>query len=214
MTVTAVLITWRRQSNLSKIVDHLSQQSFISEILIRDNSKLENVINWGRYLLAEEAINHTIYTQDDDVIVNNIEEIYKKFISQPDRIAHGLGPTHFENQGNSFIEEPQHGIKTKMCMMGWGGFFDSDWIPILRDYMRSSLCASQEDRQLFYRETDRIFSILLNKPHNSVLADLTHLEGQDAPYALWRQPDHIHKHYTAVQKALEYLRYTRWQQSR
>ena len=88
-TVTACLITYKRPKNLSKIVEHLLKYEFIDEIIIQDNDKRENLRCYGRYTSAIKAKNDIIYTQDDDCIVYNLEEIYEKFIEDPERISHG-----------------------------------------------------------------------------------------------------------------------------
>lgn len=196
--VTACLIVYRRQQNLGRIIDHLARQPFISEILIRDNSRGENIINYGRYVLGAKAENEWLYTQDDDCIVENIQEIYQAFVQHPQRIAHGLGPEHFaQNEVNKYRTDK---YSAQMCMMGWGSFFQKSWIPLLEKYT-----SRWGKGPLFYRETDRIFSTLLGCFHTTVLAKLTHLDGQSADYALWRQPEHVSFGRAAVERARQIL---------
>jgi hypothetical protein len=154
ITITACLITWKRQHLIPKIIENLQQYPFISEIIVRDNSKCENIINYGRYDAALRASNDIIYTQDDDCIVNNIEEIYNSFISDPTCISHS-GTDYYESDiPNNIYGDAQ------MALAGWGSIFDRRWIPVLDKYIEK-----YGKDYCFYRETDRIFSLLLHKHH-------------------------------------------------
>lgn len=190
--VTACLIVYKRQRHLARIVDHLSKFEFISEIIIRDNSKCENIINYGRYTSALKAENDIIYTQDDDCIVHNLQEIYDKFISEPTKICHG-GTEGYRD----VIKDNIYGDK-QMAMFGWGTFFDRRWIGVLEKYIEKY---GKDD--CFYRETDRIFSILKGGLHNFVLGDIEHLEGYNGEEALSSQKEHIDFKKLAIKRALE-----------
>jgi len=189
MSVTACLIQWKRQENLPQIIESLTKYPFISEILIRDNSKCENIINYGRYLLAEKASNDIIYTQDDDCIVPNIDKIYERFMQEPDKVCHS-GTEGYERVINDNI----YGSR-QMAMFGWGAMFNKNWINVLDRYTKAygkDFC--------FYRETDRIFSILLDRHHNFVLSDIKHLSPEKE--ALSSQDDHIFYKNLAIERAL------------
>lgn len=194
MKVTACLIVYKRQRNLPKIIESLARWEFISEIIIRDNSRLDNTINWGRYTSAMKAENDIIFTQDDDCVIDNLGEIYEKFLSEPDKLCHS-GIADYEK----VIPENIYGT-AQMAMVGWGAFFDRRWIPVLDKYLDK-----YGNDDCFKRETDRIFSILLNKHHNFVLGNISHLEGKDADYALCQQPDHLNYKKLAIERALELL---------
>jgi len=190
--VTACLITWKRQHNLSKIIDSLSKWDFISEIIIRDNSKLENIINYGRYTSALKAENDIIYTQDDDCIIQNLDEVYKGFIKDKTRICHS-GISDYEK----VIPTNIYG-ECQMAMAGWGSFFDKKWISVLDTYINK-----YGKDKCFLRETDRIFSILLKRHHNFVLGDIIVLDGAKDEFALCMQPDHLPFKNLAVDRALK-----------
>jgi len=180
MSVSAVLITYNRQRNLAAIIDYLSSKPYIGEILIRDNGKLENLKCYGRYMTARQASQDIIYFQDDDCIVQNIDKIYEVFRRDPSRIAFGLSPTHYPLWTHRTFEYPQG----QLAMMGWGSFVLKDWCeeatfqPYIDKYGRDAM---------FHREADRIFSMLLNRNHNAVLADLEHLPGYDTDGAMWKE---------------------------
>lgn len=192
--VTACLITWKRQENIPTIINNLLKHDFIDEIIIRDNSKSKNVICYGRYLSAKRAKNKIIYTQDDDCIVNNLEEIYERFISEPDTICHS-GISDYQK----VIPDNIYG-KAQMAMAGWGYFFNKDWIPVLDKYIKK-----YGKDYCFYRETDRIFSLLQNKPISFVLGDIEHL-GRNDDHALSNQSDHLKYKQMAIDRALELLK--------
>lgn len=188
--VTACLITWRRQHNLPKIIESLSKYPFISEIIVRDNSKAENLYCYGRYRSALKASNEIIYTQDDDCIIGNLDQIYNHYIEDPETICH------------SGIEDYEKVIKDnifgnhQMAMFGWGAFFKKSWIPILDRYTNKwgkDYC--------FMRETDRIFSILKGGHHNFVLGDIEHM-GRTDEHAMSNQPDHLEYKKLAIERAL------------
>lgn len=189
--VTACLITWKRQYNIPEIIKSLNKYEFISEIIIRDNSKLENIINYGRYTSALKAENEIIYTQDDDCLVHNLDEVYNRFIEDQEKICHS-GIADYQK----VIPENIYG-KAQMSMAGWGCFFKKSWISILNKYTD---VFGKDD--CFYRETDRIFSILLHKHHNFVLGKIEEMEGSRNSSALSMQKEHLYYKRLAINRAL------------
>lgn len=171
------------------------QFPFIDEILIRDNSKCENIINYGRYVLAEKAKNAVIYTQDDDCIVKNLQAIYDKFCKDPNRLSTG-GTQDYLNVVNDNV----YG-STQMAMMGWGAFFMKSWIPVLDKYIDK-----YGKDKCFYRETDRIFSMLMNRKHNVIDGGIEHLKGKDNEHALCQQDDHIYYKELAIERCQNLLK--------
>jgi hypothetical protein len=189
--ITACLITYKRQYNISKIVESLLRWPFIDEIIIRDNSKSENIINYGRYDSALRAKNDIIYTQDDDYIVNNVDKLYETFVDHPDMLVHS-GNKSYEND----IPNNIHGDK-QMAIVGWGAIFNRKWIPVLDKYIQK-----YGKDYCFFRETDRIFSILLGKHHLFVPGNLQELEGANNQDALCNQGEHIKYKKMAIERAL------------
>jgi len=190
--VTACLITWKRQYNIPEIIQSLLQWDFIDEIILRDNSKSDNLINYGRYLAAKEAKNDIVYFQDDDCLVKNLDKVYDKFIEDPSRICHS-GTKNYEK----VIEDNMY-YDAQMALAGWGSFSQKGWINILDKYINK-----YGKDYCFLRETDRIFSLLRNQKHNFILGDIEHLPGKDDEFALSMQPDHIKYKKLAIQRALE-----------
>ena len=188
--VTAVLIQWKRQHNLPRIIESLNLP-FISEILIRDNSKCKNIACYGRYWLARKAKNDIVYTQDDDCVVD-VNKIYKEFLKDDSKMAAGTIQGFVD-----VVDDFTYGSK-QLGLVGWGAFFKKKWINILDKY--THVYGTDE---CFYREADRIFSILLGKHHNLVKADIELLEDEDKSIALCEQPEHLKFKKMAIERALE-----------
>ena len=192
MKVTAVLITWKRQENIPKIIENLLTYPFIDEIIIKDNSKSKNIINYGRYTSGSRAKNKIVYTQDDDCIVHNIQGIYSKFMEDTTKLVYS-GVEGYEDK----IKDNIFGEK-QMCMAGWGMMFNKNWINKLGKY--TYVYGKDE---CFYRETDRIFSMLMGQHHDFVSGGVTHLKGKDDKDALCNQPDHLKFKSLAIERCIK-----------
>tara|TARA_R110000868_G_scaffold376770_1_gene641855 strand:+ start:2389 stop:7095 length:4707 start_codon:yes stop_codon:yes gene_type:complete len=210
-SVSACLLSWKRPDNIGQIITHLRQYSFIDDILIWNNNPEihleiemegvrviqsdQNLVTYGRFLCAQHARHSTIFTQDDDCIVHNLPELYEAFLASPDRIAHGLKHPHlFANAENCFG-------KAQMSLVGWGAFFQKEWCRVLELY--------QDEYgvdELLIRKADRIFSLLLNRRHQSLLAEVTDLEGASGSEALSVLDDHLEMSEIAVKRALAVLK--------
>jgi len=195
--VTAVLVQWKRQRHLSKIIDSLIKYPFIDEILIRDNSKCKNIKCYARYTLAKKAKNNLIYTQDDDCIVNGIDKLYEEYLRHPDIITTGGIQSYLDVIKDNIYRYHLHG-DCHMALLGWGSFFQKKWIGVLDEYVK----VYGKDK-CFYREPDRIFSMLLGRRHKIVLADIELLKDPDLTTALCEQPEHITFKFLSIGRALE-----------
>lgn len=195
MKVTACLISWKRPHNLGKIVESLHQWDFIDEILIHVNKPGKNEINYGRYLMADKARNSLIYVQDDDVVVRNLDKLYEAFLDQPLKIANGGTPEYIVQTENNRFGSAQ------MALVGWGTLFRKDW------YTKTILKYTNVHRKdyCFYRETDRIWTMLLNQHHNMVELDIEELEGSRGPEALSSQEEHLKYKKLAIDRCLKIL---------
>lgn len=195
MKVTACLITYKRHENLAKVVESLLRWPFIDEIIVRNHESGGNEYCWGRYLAAQQAKNKIIYTQDDDAIVDNVDEIYEKFLSDPTTVAHA-GTEEY----SQVIKDNIYGDH-QMAMFGWGAIFNREWTGVLEQYLErfgNDYC--------FQRETDRIFTVLLRKHHNFVPGKITHLEGARGPEALSSKDDHVAFKNLAINRCLEIIK--------
>lgn len=147
--VTAVIITWKRQHNIPRIVDSILKVPQINEILIHDNSKGENLYCYRRFELAFIARNELIYTQDDDVVNHDIE----KLIEEHEGLTCGATQGYL-----NALNDPPYS-NTNLALLGYGSLFskkDINFGKYLSNYLVD---------ELFFREADRIFTLFNpNKP--------------------------------------------------
>jgi len=183
---------------------------FIDDILIWNNDptatfslddkntrvipSVENMMVYGRYLCTAHARHPIIFAQDDDWLVPHIAQLHELFMADPTRIACLLHPDHIKKH-----REQQYGV-AQMVLMGWGAFFRCDWVSVLDRYV-----AAYGKDPLFLRETDRLFSILLHRAHQSLIAMPEALPGTTAPEAMYHQPEHWHMRQEAIRRALGIL---------
>lgn len=159
MKVTAVLLKYKREKELKEIISSLKKHSdIIDEILIWDNTKI-NLCGWGRYFGALEAKNEIIYTQDDDVIVNNIPALFNKYIQLKDNNQEQI-------VNNITITGKERYDTYNQTLMGWGSLYNKNWIGILNKYIRYYGIDN-----LFLRDTSRIFTGLFEKWYNVIVEE-------------------------------------------
>jgi glycosyltransferase involved in cell wall biosynthesis len=210
--VSACLLSWKRPHNLQRIVDSLGQHNFIGEILVWNNnpnialrlagSKVRiiqseaNEICYGRFLCAREARFDIIYTQDDDVLVQNVATLYRRFLQDDSCITHALASQHMRQQARYQYPEGHH------AMLGWGSFFRKEWLSTLDSYV-----LQHGSDEILRWGADKIFTILLNRTHNTCPAKLYPLpHGTTKGIAMYRDADHQRKNSLAVRQALAALR--------
>ncbi len=193
--ITACLITWKRQQNIPRIIESLLQYPFIDEIIIHDNSKTDNLINYARYTSARRAQNGVIYVQDDDHIIKNVGDLYDQFLLHPDKIINGGIPEYL-----ACTKDNTYGA-SQMAIVGWGTIFARHLFPqplkLYTDKFGEDYC--------FYRETDRIFTMLANQHHVMVPVDVEVLPGARDEQALSSQNDHIKYKNLAIERCREIL---------
>lgn len=182
---TACLISWKRPNNFARIIPHLLEQPWIDEIIIHDNAKGPNIINYGRYMAARRAKNDLIYVQDDDAIITPLERLYEAFDNK--NLAYGMP------EG----KQPEHYGNQHMAIMGWGALFDRRWVPEALDLYTREYGMDK----CFFRETDRIFSMNLGRHHTQVTVDIEHLPGYDDQDALSMKASHIKYKQLAIERS-------------
>ncbi len=214
-SVTACLLSWKRPQNLPLIVQALRRCECIDEILIWNNNpavKLEiadshtrviqsdeNLGCYGRFQCAAQARNSIVYVQDDDALNQDVAGLYEHFLRDPNGIAYALAPTHWPHRNRRIYGEA-HG-----ALVGWGAFFPKDWLSVLHE-----LPPSMREDALFRREADIYFSLLLERKHNAVQGQISHLDGHSTPgVALWCDPGWKTFTSLAIRQALRWLRLKR-----
>ena len=199
---TAVLVNWKRPENIAGIVARLAEQPFVGEVKIWDNddeeyktlvgewlslgmgkpvsvsrlSDRKNVSVFGRFRAAWTAHYEWIVTQDDDVQVENMPELWAE--RQDDRITANM----FRDEDDSFdglIRVP--GLRTASDIwLGYGSVFRRALIGDVFDRYR----AKWGEDDVLLRDADRVFAVALNCKHHAIQAKVTKLPGIDGPMAI------------------------------
>ena len=190
--ITAILLSWKRPWNLPEIIQSLHVYDFIKEIIVWNNGdrlKLDgakvinspvNVYTYGRFLAAQHARHETIYTQDDDVIVHNVEALLWRFMGHQECITAGLSGGHYAAEAG----------RTPWLQIGWGAFWLKDWACQLDKYI-----SEYGEDEVLYRKADRIFTALHGK-HDPTPGSFTRLKNPNGkpsdrdPNSLWLKSDH------------------------
>ncbi len=208
--VSACILTWKRHENAKLIVRSLLQKSYIREILVWNNNPdrpfemegrrirvvnaEQNDICFARFMAARVANHEFIYTQDDDCLVRNIDELYDEFCRDESRIVHGLKLGHLIRENERIFG------RAHMALLGWGAFFKKEWTSVFDSYTRRF----GHDRVLF-READRIFSMLQHRPHHAILARVSDLPGFEDEDALSVEASHKTLVGSAIERCLQLL---------
>ena len=183
---TAIIVSWKRPKEVGEIVEHLQQYDFIDEIIIAVNKPDDNKKCYRRWLTALNAKNDTIYVQDDDCIVNNLDKLYEEYTGNEMLI--GL-------KGTRIMEY----IGEKTTMVGWGSFFDKSWIDF------SKYIEKYGEDEILIRESDRImtYKIGCERPHNYQISEIVDYESCEGEMAMAFEGDHYQKKDEAIKRAKE-----------
>ena len=141
--VTAVLITTKNE--YPPICLERLTLGFFSEIIIETNCPHI----YRRYELAAKASSETIFTIDDDALVN-YQQLFK----------------HYNGRITNAMTLPfQKKYEEMGCtLMGWGSFFPKSMLDVFVSYIERY----GDDLTHLLREADRIFTYL-NKPFNTII---------------------------------------------
>jgi len=206
-SASACLVSWKRPDNIRLIVDRLRSEPLIDDIVVWNNNPdqpLEidapdvtvinsprNVVTYARFLATRHARHDLIYTQDDDCLVHNLDQLHDTWQLDPERIAHGLKLGHLMQHSAD-----RHGTG-EVALVGWGAFFHRGLTRALDAYRQ----AYGED-ELLHRKADRLFSLLQWRRHRAVIADVTDLPGASGPESLSVRHDHLTLSHEAIARAL------------
>jgi hypothetical protein len=202
--VTGIILTYNRFCNVPIILDELKAQGVdkfvvwvndchpqngLHTFLLRKYSDVSvitsprNCICFGRYLAALVAPTKFVYVQDDDSRPGPIKQLLESAANNPDRISTFLDPGHFKYsmRGGYRLDI----LDARETLVGYGAVFHKGLVRWLLTYDRL-----YEIDDLFDREADRIFAMLLNRPHIEIPHDVKHLPGASDENALFRQPGH------------------------
>jgi len=175
---TAVLLKYKRLTELKKIIVHLKKYpEIIDEIIVWDNTVI-NMCGMGRYLGALRAKNDIIFTVDDDAIPLNIPQLFEKYIELKkqgkERIVNNMKPGAMKKYKN-FAQ----------TMMGWGSFFPKSSVSVLKKYI--DVYGIDE---LLIRDTSRIYTSLFGKWYTFKAKIKEFPSASDPKISLWMQKNH------------------------
>lgn len=210
-TVSAVLLAWKRPDNMRTIVSHLLHEPLIDDILVWNNNpevqyefgnprvrviqSPVNVLTYGRYACLGNVRHDVVYVQDDDCLVHNIQALHEAFeLGDRQQLTCNLKLDHLINAPRMTFGTAQ------LALVGWGALFRREWGSVLDDYR-----AAYGPDELRHREADRIFSVLLNRRHRFLPADVTDLPGAEGSEALSVDPQHAEFTRAAICRALALL---------
>ena len=184
--ISAVIVSWKRPEEVGKIVENLHQYDFIDEIIIAVNKPDDNKKCYKRWLTALRAKNDTIYAQDDDCLVQNLDKLYKEY----------TGKEMLIGMKSARIAES---IGNKSSMVGWGSFFEKDWIDF------SEYLEEYGEDNLLIRESDRImtYKIACTRPHNYQISDIVDYESASGEMALYLEKEHWDTKEEAIKRSKE-----------
>jgi hypothetical protein len=183
--VSAIIVSWKRPKEVGEIVEKLHEYDFIDEIIIAVNKPDDNKKCYRRWITALNAKNDTIYVQDDDCLVKNLDKLYESYTGK--EMVIGL-------KGDRMIDNTD-----KSSMVGWGTFFDKSWIDF-----KSYLDEYGED-ELLIRESDRIltYKIGAERPHNFQVSDIVDFPSAGGEMAMYLQPEHWDTKAEAIKRSKE-----------
>jgi len=188
--VTAVLIKWKREEELKSIVQHLESVPFIDEVLIHTNTEEDNLMDYGRFVVAREAKNDIVFVQDDDYIISNIGELYATFDGE--HMSNNIHVSRLNDYGPNSVHS----------VVGWGAFLKGEWIHLFDKY-----CEVYGEDNILRREAGRILTVLVNRERNtlpiSYFSSVVPFPSSMDSGSLYRQPNHWMCKAIAIGRALE-----------
>jgi len=190
---SAIVLSYNRLSNLPPIVDNLRQREWIDDIHVWHQGdgivslathkvrahRSDNYLRYGRFVAMEYVDHDAVLVQDDDAVSRNLDELWKQWQADPERIAALLHPGHYKS------DERRRWGPCHEVLLGWGAILDRRWRQVF-DLWQEAYGMNE----LVYRKADRIFAILQQRHHNILRADCTNLQGSCDDSAAWKQPDH------------------------
>jgi len=198
LKASAVVLSYRRPRNVERIVAGLLKHRFVDDVVVWHNGEYEsptipmggrcmmfasgvNKYVYGRFLALRFCRHDTVLTVDDDYLVRNWPEMLAEHLNHPEVVTAGLTPGHY-NADRSNRWGSCHEV-----LLGFGSVFNRRMVdPALQRYID----VHGHDKVLL-RKADRLFTMLLNRRHNVVPADVEELPlARDDDVALYCRKDH------------------------
>ena len=202
---TGVVLSWRRPRNIERIVHNMLDTKWIVRVVVWNNSQSPEAVRelkdvgsipevWlvnsrtnrgtmARYEAATMAETELVATCDDDVMVGDWDKLYWRHAATG-RLACYLDPGHMRWAGKHYAHRYNGGTAHE-TLVGWGAVLRREWVGVLGKY-----AARFGEDQLLMDKADRIFTVLLDRPHENIRADVRHLDGATGREAVYRRDSH------------------------
>jgi hypothetical protein len=207
--VSAILLSWRRQDSLKRIVEDLRSWQRIGEIVVWNNDgerslalpgatviqSQRNFSCLARYVLPPLAANDTIWFQDDDLMVTEaqFEKIFATYLTDQSRI-YGCRGRNLENG----VYSMRQALGSCDIIVGQTMLFHRSLLRHLYRFLGRIPLSARAD--------DIAFSLACPTRHFAVDVGPLHDVGYDDDNALWRQPGHIEARQEQVDMMLPFRR--------
>ncbi|KAG0253334.1 hypothetical protein BG011_006419 [Mortierella polycephala] len=150
ISVTAVILSWKRKEGAKAVVAHLKKYPFIGEILIWNNNpdlelktadfsvkssdssstwptitvfnSVANLHDFSKYTTCSLAKYDHCYIQDDDWINLAMDSMYALYVDQPNTLVTSTIPAMNAQQRSWMFQNPQLGLHTGFTWLGAGSF--------------------------------------------------------------------------------------------
>lgn len=203
--VSAILLSYRREPNVRRIISILRRHPAIDEIIVWNNNRdvpfvepgvkvinsAENFLCIARYAAALLARNDTIYFQDDDILVPPValDAFLAEYAKDRGRI-YGHRGKNLEGGAYGFTSVEYGEVD---IILGQVMLFAKDLLAqVYGDILRLAP---------FERGDDIAFSLLCRRKHLAIRSEVRRT-GHDDESALWRQPGHFRKRQEMVDRVL------------
>lgn len=203
--ITAIVLTYQRPRNLPFILEAIYDQKIAQDVIVWNNSTANseachdlkerfpdvriagngiNCMCFGRFVACSMATTKYVFTCDDDVLPGDIRTLLVKCETEG-RVATYLDASHVRWAAEHY-KLSGCSIDAHETLLGWGSVFERSWVSVLLSYI--AFFGKADD--VFVREADRIFTLLLQQKHCEIEAEIEHLPGARSADAMYRQPDH------------------------
>ena len=199
------VIVWNNSGRPSRELCHRLRDSMSADMRLRgktvgvaESPSEANIYTMGRFKATQLAETDLIITCDDDCLVTDWDTIYHRHI-ETGRLVSYLDPSHMAYAKTHYVHRHDGGTAYE-TLLGWGSIFRREWVSVLDRYHTAF-----GDDEVFYRKADRLFTILLDQPHELIECDVRHLPGATSEDALYKRKDHWRMNKEAARRAVEVL---------
>jgi hypothetical protein len=194
---SAALLSYERREHIAEILEQLVQEPDLDDIVIWDNwpnDELDQLVKpfrlmkditvvrsnkntyvGGRFNAIRMARHDVVYTQDDDCIVLDIEQL-RTVHRMTGKLACYLDKSHMVMHATEYVHEYNKGVCHEM-IIGWGAVLRRSWVDDALDIYRRQ----HGEDELYNLVADRAFVMLLQQEHVPLEASFQFQKSADEP---------------------------------